>query len=80
MVSAQQTTLVSDGVPLKKESGWKTLSGGWSAGGIIHSPWGYTKLFFVLCYQFLTTNVYAFYVFCSYSLYLVVRIAISVIG
>lgn len=77
MVSALQTTLATEEVSVKNETGWETLLQGVRGGDIIHTPWGYVKLFFALCYGFITTNVYVFYIMLSYILYSIVRLIIS---
>lgn len=67
---------MSDTTPVNS-SAWGVFREGVLKGDIIHTPWGYVKLFFVLCYQFLTANIYAFYIFCSYVIYRLVRLALS---
>jgi hypothetical protein len=59
-------------------AGWAVFAAGVAKGDVIHTPWEYAKLFFILCYQFVTTNVYAFYILCSYILYRLVRLAVNV--
>ncbi|OGZ06707.1 MAG: hypothetical protein A2942_04350 [Candidatus Lloydbacteria bacterium RIFCSPLOWO2_01_FULL_50_20] len=61
----------------KSSSGWGVFTGGVAKGDIIYSPWQYAKLFFVLCYEFLTENIYAFYMLCAYILYQIIRFATS---
>lgn len=59
-------------------SGWSIFTEGALAGDIIRTPWEYMKLFFALCYQFVTANVYAFYILLSYILYRIVRLAVFI--
>ena len=71
------------GLPVSQDastdsSAWGVWRAGVVSGEIIHTPWEYVKLFFVLCYQFLTGNIYVFYIFCSYVIYLLVRLILSV--
>ncbi|HEY4486992.1 MAG TPA: hypothetical protein VJB70_04660 [Candidatus Paceibacterota bacterium] len=79
-VSALQTAIAPEGISVGGESGWKTLFKGVKTADIVHTPWEYVKLFLALCYQFVTTNVYAFYIFLSYVLYRVVRFVISAVS
>ena len=76
-------TGVIAGLPISQgastdSSAWGVWRAGVVSGEIIHTPWEYVKLFFILCYQFLTGNIYVFYVFCSYVIYLLVRLILSV--
>lgn len=60
-------------------SGWETLTAGVESGGVFRTPWEYVKLFFVLCYQFFTTNAYAFYILLSYIVYRIIRTILGVL-
>jgi hypothetical protein len=72
--AARADTMVNNtlaGIPLSTTTpsdinAWGVFREGVIKGDIIHTPWGYVQLFLVLCYQFLTANLYAFYIFCSY--------------
>ncbi|OGZ06533.1 MAG: hypothetical protein A3C93_04955 [Candidatus Lloydbacteria bacterium RIFCSPHIGHO2_02_FULL_54_17] len=52
---------------------WGTFGEGLADGDFLRTPWEYVKLFFVLIYEFFTTNVYAFYILLCFVAYKVVR-------
>lgn len=69
---------LSPGGVLSDSGVWGIFTEGALAGDIIRTPWEYVKLFFALGYQFLTANIYAFYILCSYILYRVIRFVIAI--
>ncbi len=56
-----------------KHPAWAIFQSGLSSGSAMKSPFGYAKLFFSLVWQFLMTNVYAFYVLILLVAYKTVR-------
>ncbi len=78
MEGALQSGLTADPISPGSTNGWKVFESGVTSGDVIHTPWEYVKLLFALCYQFLTTNVYAFYLTISLIAYKIIRIVVRI--
>ncbi len=60
-------------------SGWEIIRSATLTGDVLHSPFAYAKLFFLLVGQFIVTNVYIFYIFLLFCIYVLLRIIWSMI-
>lgn len=73
-IIANQDASTTEAYTDVRPGGWEIFRSGTISGDIVHSPFAYIKLFFLLVWQFIVGNVYAFYLFILFCTYWVLRL------
>ena len=74
-----QASTTASSSPSLAHTAWEIFREGAVSRDVIHSPLGYTKLFFALLWQFIPSHTYAFYLLILFLCYVLIRVTWAIV-